>query len=151
MSFQEKRAAFRHPLFSVCTNTLPNRLLAAPRLRWFHLIQISLYIEAYFEVLRQRVIKGSELLIFKYFTFPITPMLPFVVDQPINLAIRTWKSSLPKTLSFSKLSLNSSTTFSGTRPSKNCNGQQKPDTHLGSVIKKFPFEFDRSLIAQCRV
>ena len=32
-----------------------------------------------------------------------------------------------------------------------CNGQQKPDAHLGSVVKKFPLEFDRGLIAQCRV
>lgn len=30
-----------------------------------------------------------------------------------------------------------------------CNGQQKPDTHLGSVVKEFPLEFDRGLIAQC--
>ncbi|WFP49308.1 TniQ family protein [Methylomonas sp. EFPC3] len=30
-----------------------------------------------------------------------------------------------------------------------CNGQQKPDTCLGSVSRKFPLEFDRGLIAQC--
>jgi len=32
-----------------------------------------------------------------------------------------------------------------------CNGQQKPDTYSGSASIKFPFEFDRGLIAQCRV
>ncbi len=30
-----------------------------------------------------------------------------------------------------------------------CNGQQKPDTCLGSVSQKFPLEFDRGLVAQC--
>ncbi|PKM09799.1 MAG: heavy metal transport/detoxification protein [Gammaproteobacteria bacterium HGW-Gammaproteobacteria-3] len=30
-----------------------------------------------------------------------------------------------------------------------CNGQQKPDTCLGSVSMKFPLEFERGQIAQC--
>jgi len=35
------------------------------------------------------------------------------------------------------------------RRATDCNGQQKPDTCLGSVSIKFPLEFDRGLIAQC--
>ncbi|WFP49284.1 TnsA endonuclease N-terminal domain-containing protein [Methylomonas sp. EFPC3] len=39
--------------------------------------------------------------------------------------------------------------FDFDQPLENCNGQQKPDTCLGSVSRKFPLEFDRGLIAQC--
>ncbi|MGZ5043338.1 MAG: DUF805 domain-containing protein [Methylobacter sp.] len=37
----------------------------------------------------------------------------------------------------------------GIRTTETCNGQPKPDTRLGSVSIKLPFEFERGLIFQC--